>query len=114
MHNVIDAHLAVKEIVGGSYLCWTPSKLLSETSYGLHLKEYTVQEMVKIIKQKHFKQIWIDARFFKLKLLFEIPQNFLSLVILYEKFIEIFIKFVPKPLKKVFVPPLFFCLTKSR
>ena len=98
--------------MGGSYLFWTPSRLLSGTSYGLHLKEYTVQEIVKIIKQKNFKQSWIDARFFKLKLIFEIPQNFLSLVISYEKLIGAFIKFVPKPFKKVFVPPLFFCLTK--
>ena len=99
--------------IGGSYLFWTPSRLLSGTSYGLHLKEYTVQDMVKIIKQKNFKQSWIDARFFKLKLIVEIPQSLLFLVILYEKLIEIFIKFVPQPFKKIFVAPLFFCLTKS-
>ncbi len=98
---------------GGSYLFWTPSRLLSGTSYGLHLKEYTVQEMIKIIRPKNFKQSWIDARFFKLKMIFEIPPSLLSLVILYEKIIEVFIKFVPKPFKKVLAPPLFFCLTKS-
>ncbi len=99
--------------IGGSYLFWTPSRLLSGTSHGLHLKEYTVQEMVKLIKQKKFKQSWIDARFFKLKLIFEIPQNFLPVVIGYEKIVELFIKFIPQPIKKLFAPPLFFCLTKS-
>jgi ubiquinone/menaquinone biosynthesis C-methylase UbiE len=98
--------------IGGTYLFWTPSRLRGGSSLGLHLKEYTIEEMVGILKNKILKYNWIDARFFKLRLILEFPQNLLSVIIWYEKIVRLFINYIPNPIKKIFVPPLFFGLTK--
>lgn len=97
---------------GGSYLFWTPSRLRGGSSLGLHLKEYALKEMDAILRNKPFKYSWIDLRFFKFKIILEFPQKILPIIIRYEKMIGLFIKYIPKPLKKILVPPLFCCLTK--
>jgi ubiquinone/menaquinone biosynthesis C-methylase UbiE len=98
--------------IGGSYLFWTPSKLRGGSSLGLHLKEYTIKEIDSIFRERKIKYSWIDLRFFKMNLILEWPQNFLAVIIGYEKILELFINYVPKRIKKFLVPPLFFCLTK--
>ena len=113
--NDFSIHLNEVERVlklGGSYLFWTPSRLRGGSSLGLHLKEYTVKELDSILRSKKFLYSWIDLRLFKFKIILEFPQKILPIIIWYEKMIGLFIKYIPKPLKKILVPPLFFCLSK--
>ena len=97
---------------GGRYVFWTPSELRGGSSLGLHLKEYTIDEMDTIIKNTMFKYSWFDLRFYKLKMKIEIKQSMMYPVILYERFLSKIIKLVPGPLNHLLVPRLFFQLTK--
>lgn len=98
----------------GRYLFWTPSKLRGGSSLGLHLKEYSVKDMIDVLHKTEFTYEWIDLRFYKLKLKIGFPQRMLPLVVWYERILNLFVRFLPNPLKKILVPPLFFSLTKSR
>jgi len=97
---------------GGRYVFWTPSELRGGSSLGLHIKEYTITEMDKIIRNTRFKYSWFDLRFYKLKLKVEINQSMMYPVILYERFLSKIIKFLPEPLNHLLVPRLLFQLTK--
>ena len=97
---------------GGRYLFWTPSALKGGSSHGLHIKEYTLAEIDKIIRQTNFSYTWHDIRFYKLKLKFKLNQSLISPVVLYEKLLSKIIKFIPGKIKKIFIPPLLFQLTK--
>ena len=97
---------------GGRYVFWTPSELRGGSSLGLHLKEYTIDEMDTIIKNTMFKYSWFDLRFYRLKMKIEIKQSMMYPVILYERFLSKIIKLVPGPLNQLLVPRLFFQLTK--
>ena len=122
-HDVIE-HISendflvhLKEIervlkTGGSYLFWTPSKLRGGSSLGLHLKEYTLKELAEILQKRPFKYSWIDLRFFKFKIVLELPQKLLPIIIWYEKMIGSFIQYTSHALKKILVPPLFFVCQK--
>lgn len=98
---------------GGSYLFWTPSRLLGGTSLGLHLREYSIGEMDKIVRELDFLYSWIDLRFYFLKMRLEVSQSKMPLIILYERMVAGFVRFVPRKLKRLFVPPLFFVLNKQ-
>jgi ubiquinone/menaquinone biosynthesis C-methylase UbiE len=97
---------------GGRYVFWTPSKLRGESSLGLHIKEYTITEMDKIIRETKFKYSWFDLRFYKIKLKIEVKQSLMFPVILYERFLSKIIKFLPEKLNQLLVPRLLFQLTK--
>ena len=99
---------------GGRYLFWTPSRLRGGSSLGLHLKEYTLRELDAIFNHMNFKYTWIDLRLYKFKITFELHQNRLASIKWYEKMLESVIDFFPTPIKKLLVPPLFFCLTKTQ
>ncbi len=99
---------------GGRYLFWTPSRLRGGSSLGLHLKEYTLRELDAIFSEMNFEYSWIDLRLYKLRITLELPQNRLSAIIMYEKVLESIISFFPTPIKKLLVPPLFLCLTKTQ
>lgn len=56
--NDLEAHLQeVKKVLreGGSYLLYTPSKLLGDLSLGLHLKIYGLRDLVPILKKNNFR-----------------------------------------------------------
>lgn len=97
---------------GGRYVFWTPSELRGGSSLGLHLKEYTIDEMDKIIRDTKFRYSWFDLRFYKIKLKVEINQSFLFPVILYERLLGKVIKFLPEKLNQLLVPRLLFQLKK--
>jgi len=96
----------------GRYLFWTPSELRGGSSLGLHLKEYTISEMDKIIRSTNFKYSWFDLRFYRIKVKVEIKQSLVFPVILYERFLSKIVKFLPEKLNKLLVPRLLFQLTK--
>lgn len=97
---------------GGRYVFWTPSELRGGSSLGLHLKEYTISEMDKIIRNTNFKYSWFDLRFYRIKMKVEISQSSMLPVILYERFLRKVIKFLPEKINKLLVPRLLFQLTK--
>ena len=124
-HDVIEhiseedflAHLGeVARILkpGGSYLFWTPSQLRGGSSLGLHLKEYSIKDMIHVLHKTEFNYQWLDLRFYKLKLKIVFSQRTLPLVIWYESILKTCVKFLPALVKKALVPPLFFVLTKSK
>ena len=94
-------------IPGGIYICITPNRLngphdisrhFDEVATGLHLKEYTSFELVRLFKKAGFSQV---------KLYFSIRKKYRILptlpIIIYEKFLEI----IPKALREYFLrtPP---------
>jgi len=97
---------------GGRYLFWTPSALKGGSSHGLHIKEYTVNELDAILNETNFKYTWYDLRFYKIKLIIKIRQSLISPVIVYENALKKIIRFIPKPIDKFFIPPLLFELRK--
>lgn len=97
---------------GGSYLFWTPSALKGGSSHGLHIKEYTLNELNTIINETQFNYTWYDLRFYKIKLIVKIPQSLIASVKVYENVLKKIIRFIPKPIDKFFIPPLFFELRK--
>jgi ubiquinone/menaquinone biosynthesis C-methylase UbiE len=97
---------------GGSYLFWTPSALKGGSSHGLHIKEYTFNELDTIIKETRFNYTWYDLRFYKIKLIIKIPQSLTAPVKVYENALKKIIRFIPKPIDKFFIPPLLFELHK--
>lgn len=97
---------------GGRYVFWTPSELRGGSSLGLHLKEYTICEIDKIIRSTRFKYSWFDLRFYRIKIKVEIKQSFMFPVILYEKLLGKVIKFLPEKMNKLLVPRLLFQLSK--
>jgi len=112
-----DFRIHLKEVYrvlkqGGRYVFWTPSELRGGSSLGLHLKEYTISEMDKIIRSTNFKYSWFDLRFYRIKMKIEINQSFMFPVILYERLLSKVIKFLPEKLNKLMVPRLLFQLTK--
>jgi len=96
----------------GRYVFWTPSKLRGDSSLGLHLKEYTIDEMDKIIKNTMFKYSWFDLRFYSIKIKVEIKQSMMFPVIIYERSLKKVIRLLPSALNKILVPRLLFQLTK--
>jgi ubiquinone/menaquinone biosynthesis C-methylase UbiE len=97
---------------GGRYMFWTPSELRGGSSLGLHLKEYTIYEIDKIIGNTKFKYSWFDLRFYKIKIKIKINQSFMLPVILYERLLSKIIKFLPEKINHVLVPRLLFQLKK--
>lgn len=97
---------------GGRYVFWTPSKLRGGSSLGLHLKEYTINEMDKIIRETGFKYSWFDLRFYRIKIKVRIKQSFMFPILAYEKFLIKIIRYIPEGLNKILVPRLFFQLKK--
>lgn len=97
---------------GGRYFFWTPSALKGGSSLGLHIKEYTVRELDAILKNTKFRYTWYDLRFYKLKLIVKTNQSLMAPVVLYERVIQKIIRFIPKPIDKIFIPPLLFQLKK--
>lgn len=97
---------------GGRYMFWTPSELRGGSSLGLHLKEYTIDEIDKIIQGTKFKYSWYDLRFYKIKMKVEIKQSLMLPVILYERLLRKIIKFLPEKLNHLLVPRLLFQLKK--
>jgi ubiquinone/menaquinone biosynthesis C-methylase UbiE len=97
---------------GGSYVFWTPSALKGGSSHGLHIKEYTVKDIDTILKTTDFQYLWYDLRFYRLKLKIKISQSLMFPVIAYEKILSKIIKFIPKPINKISIPPLLFQLKK--
>lgn len=97
---------------GGKYFFWTPSALKGGSSHGLHLKEYNVSELDAILRNTKFTYTWYDLRFYKLKLVVKVSQSLIKPVLLYERALQKIIKFIPKPVDKVFIPPLLFQLKK--
>lgn len=97
---------------GGRYLFWTPSALKGGSSHGLHIKEYTINELDTIIKDTKFNYTWYDLRFYKIKLIIGIAQKYISPIKVYENALKKIIKFMPKPIGKFFIPPLLFELRK--
>jgi ubiquinone/menaquinone biosynthesis C-methylase UbiE len=99
---------------GGRYLFWTPSQLRGGSSLGLHLREYTIKDMIQVLHKTEFTYQWIDLRFYKLRLKMVFSQRTLPLIVWYERMLKTFVKLLPTLAKKVLVPPLFFVLTKSK
>jgi ubiquinone/menaquinone biosynthesis C-methylase UbiE len=97
---------------GGRYLLWTPSALKGGSSHGLHIKEYTLNELDAVINETKFNYTWYDLRFYKLKLIVRIRQSLIYPVKIYEKALKKIIRFIPKPIDKFFIPPLLFELRK--
>lgn len=85
---------------GGYYLFWTPHKYYSATSLGLHLKEYTLKEIVDILNKSNF-QPFIFGYFSNIKV-----RNYMIMYekILYKTGIYKIGKFV-RPVK-LLIPPL--------
>ncbi|HEY6437452.1 MAG TPA: class I SAM-dependent methyltransferase, partial [Ignavibacteriaceae bacterium] len=113
--NDFEVHLAeVYRVLKprGRYVFWTPSELRGGSSLGLHLKEYTITEIDKIIRNTKFKYSWYDLRFYKIKLKIEVNQSLMFPVILYERFLSRIIKYLPESLNNLLVPRLLFKLTK--
>lgn len=74
--DMMPAHLAeVRRVVRsrGSYVFWTPSKLYGHTSMGMHLKEYNLKEAMRAVEAAGFKAVWVDARWYKLGLILQVP-----------------------------------------
>ena len=112
-----DFNVHLKEVYrvlkpGGRYLFWTPSALKGGSSHGLHIKEYNLAEIDKIIRQTSFSYSWFDLRFYKVKVKFRLNQSIMFPVIFYEKLLGKIIKFIPGKFKKIFIPPLLFQLKK--
>lgn len=108
--HLVEVYRVLKP--GGRYVFWTPSELRGGSSLGLHIKEYTITEMDKIIRSTKFNYSWFDLRFYKLKLKLELKQSFMTPVIIYERFLSRIVKFLPESLNHLLVPRLLFQLTK--
>jgi ubiquinone/menaquinone biosynthesis C-methylase UbiE len=114
-----DFKIHLKEVyrvlkTGGSYVFWTPSSLRGGSSLGLHLKEYSISEMDKIIRKTNFNYSWIDIRFYVLKIKVKINQSFMAPVLLYENLLGKLIRFIPDGINKIVVPRLLFQLKKLK
>jgi SAM-dependent methyltransferase len=80
----------VKRILkpNGCYLLWTPSKLLGHTSLGTHLKEYSLEEMIKKMRSAGLNPYVLNLYCFVLfKLAITIPQFLIPMMIKYERLV---------------------------
>jgi SAM-dependent methyltransferase len=48
----------------GCYLLWTPSKLLGHTSLGTHLKEYSLAEILMVLRKNGFEPVVLSLPLF--------------------------------------------------
>lgn len=98
--------------LGGTYMFWTPSRLRGGSSLGLHLIEYTIGDLERILKTIDFGYEWIDLRLYAFKITLAISGIWLRPVIVYEGLLERIIHLVPSALKRFVVPPIMMCLRK--
>jgi ubiquinone/menaquinone biosynthesis C-methylase UbiE len=76
---------------GGSYIVYTPSKLLGDQSLGLHLSEYGIKDLTAILLRHHFKAEIICHWFYLLGIPVILKQRQLvSILMYYEKLLDKF------------------------
>lgn len=81
VYNVLKAN--------GSYILCTPSKLMGESSFGMHFKEYGLTELIPKLQSKKFKVEVILIRYSLFGPILKISNNSLiNLLIIYEKLLD--------------------------
>lgn len=104
----------------GSYIVSTPSRLMGETSSGMHFKEYGLAELIYILRAKKFRVEIVLIRFSIFGTIFKVSNdNLIHLLIIYEKLLERtkIVEFVSKKsiyLGYFLVPPICMIAIKKR
>jgi ubiquinone/menaquinone biosynthesis C-methylase UbiE len=116
------AHLQeVKRVLkpNGSYLLWTPSKLLGHTSLGTHLKEYSLSEILDVLTINGFEPAVLSLPvFIAAKSVKKVKgSGFLKLFTSYEKVLASILGFFRINIQKdaiyLIVPPICICAHKT-